>query len=270
MYYIKCNQCGHLNEFQNDYLTFCSSCSKKLDNNYTAWQKSNPAKKKEDYIQLYCISDEEIQEKALNKPKKKSKLAYLIGMVIVVSISSALASLGVSKLIENYKLNQKIEKVSEGDWSMKSYGTLGLSAETPFDFSKTEMPFPEELKSIIDLAESYTYTTQGDLYILINSVKYSDEIVEFSLDGAASGSINEMKIQEGVSDFNYEQDDFELNNIPGFRQTGTFLKDKTEASFINMGFSKGKIFYQMVLIYPQSNKNAKSIAERIGSSIKLQ
>ena len=267
MYYIKCNQCGHLNDFQNDYLTFCSSCNKKLENNYTSWQKSNPSKSKEEYIQLFCISDEEFQERALNKPKKKSKLAYLIGLAIVVSISSALASIGVNELIDYYKKNKNIEKVSEGDWELKSYGTLGLSAETPFDFEQMELPLPEELKSIIDLSESYTYNSKGGLYILINSVMYSDQIGEFSLDGAAQGSINEMKIEEGVRDLNFEQDDFELNNIPGFRQTGTFLKEETLASFINMGFSKGKIFYQMLLIYPQSNKNAKSIAERISSSV---
>lgn len=270
MYYIKCNQCGSLNQFQNDYLTFCSSCNKKLENNYTAWQKANPTKKKEDYIQLYCISDEEIQERILNKPKKKSKLAYLIGLVIVVSISTALASLGVNELIKYYKISKGSEKVSEADWERKEYGNLGLSIDTPYELNKIDLPYPEELKTIIDRSYSYTYSSNEGLYILVNSVEYSELIGEFSIEGAANGSINEMKMEEGVSNFTYEQEDIEWNAIPGFKQNGSFLKDGIDANFINIGYAKERIFHQVLIIYPQSNKDAKSISERISSSISLQ
>ena len=36
MYYIKCSQCGHLNEVKSEYQVFCSGCNKKLDNHFAA------------------------------------------------------------------------------------------------------------------------------------------------------------------------------------------------------------------------------------------
>ena len=62
MYYIKCSQCGHLNEVKSEYQVFCSGCNKKLDNNFADWKKRNPGKSFDDYQQLVCVSDEEIQK----------------------------------------------------------------------------------------------------------------------------------------------------------------------------------------------------------------
>ncbi len=30
MHYLKCDQCGHLNEAKTEYLTFCTACNKRI------------------------------------------------------------------------------------------------------------------------------------------------------------------------------------------------------------------------------------------------
>ena len=70
MHFLKCNNCGHLNELKTEYLSFCSNCNKKLENNYANWHIRNPEKTLGDYKQLICISEDDIQN---SNQKTKSK-----------------------------------------------------------------------------------------------------------------------------------------------------------------------------------------------------
>lgn len=267
MYYIKCNHCGALNDFQNDYLVFCSKCNKKLDNNYTSWQKTNPTKKKEEYIQLYCISDEELEEKARNKPKKKSKLAYIVGLVIVVSISAGLGGFAVNELLKLY--NNKTSVISDDSWTLKSYGNLGLKLESPYILTEMNLPYPDEIKQVIEIAESYGYSSLSDINIIANTIMYKGEIGEVSLEGAANGSINEMKTQAGVSNFKYDQVETSINTIPGYKQFGTFDQEGISINFINVLYTVNKTLYQVIVLYDSKDNNAKNVADRIIASVDI-
>jgi len=267
MLYIKCNKCGHLNQFQNDYLTFCSSCNKKLDNNYTSWQKENPKKNKAEYIRLFCISDEEIAERTKNQPKKKSKLAYIIGIVIVTTISASLASLGVSELTKYFKNNIETSEIKEENWKLTSYGSLGLKLEVPFELTSIEVDLPDEIKSLIEVSNNYSYSSISGFTIVVNSFLYSDEVTEFSLEGAANGSINDIKMQAGVSNLDYQLDNIVLNDVPGFKLNGSLENEGVSFNLIIMGYVNGSVFHQVIVIYKSDDSEADKAAKRITSSI---
>ena len=52
MYYLKCNNCGHLNKLDNENLLFCGKCNKKLENNFRDWQRKNSESSFEDFKKM--------------------------------------------------------------------------------------------------------------------------------------------------------------------------------------------------------------------------
>ena len=98
MYYLKCSNCGHLNELKTEYLTFCQNCNKVLRNNFTDWKKDNPNKSFEDYKQLMCTT-KAIENLSVKPNKKKIKgLKYWIGFAITFAIFYAVGQFGGEKL----------------------------------------------------------------------------------------------------------------------------------------------------------------------------
>lgn len=92
MYFLKCNDCGHFNDVKTEYMTLCSKCGKKLDNNYPDWSKRNPDKSFDDYKQLVCcteIVEEKKKKKSLFGGKKEKQ--FMIAFVIVFFTSSILS-----------------------------------------------------------------------------------------------------------------------------------------------------------------------------------
>lgn len=85
MYFLKCNHCSHLNEVKSEYLIFCSNCKKKLENNYSDWQRRNPEKTFDDYKQLICISETDIQRSNI-KPKSNKK-AIIVSVVSIAALA---------------------------------------------------------------------------------------------------------------------------------------------------------------------------------------
>lgn len=103
MFYLKCKNCGHLNEVQSEYLIFCSSCDKKLDDNYSDWKKRNPDKTLDDFKQLICISKSDIQKTNTKTKTKPKGLKYWIGFAVAFAIFYAAGQLGGEKLLSIFK-----------------------------------------------------------------------------------------------------------------------------------------------------------------------
>ncbi len=98
MHYLKCNNCGHLNEVKSEYLVFCAICNKKLDNRYAEWIKHNSDKSFEDYKQLICTTEKSDVPKEMPKSRKMKGLKYWIGFTVALAIFSAIGQIGGEKL----------------------------------------------------------------------------------------------------------------------------------------------------------------------------
>ena len=99
MHFLKCNNCGHLNEVKTAYLIFCSNCNKKLDNNFSNWQTRNPEKTFDDFKQLICISEADVQKTSQKTKSNRPKgLKYWIIFAVAFAIFYAIGQFGGEKI----------------------------------------------------------------------------------------------------------------------------------------------------------------------------
>ncbi len=136
MYFLKCNKCGHFNEVKTDYMKFCSSCNKKLDNNYTDWQVYNPDKTSEDFKRLVCISEEEMRKSIVAVTPKKSKGTLFwvaISAVIVFAIFYLIGSLGGEAIFKSLKKPLYEKVLMEMANELNKNCPMMLDAETRLD-----------------------------------------------------------------------------------------------------------------------------------------
>lgn len=275
MHYLKCNHCGNLNEIKTKYLVFCSSCNKKIENNFPNWEKANPEKTLDDFKQLVCISEEQIQKiNSIAKPKKPKKSKYFIGFGIAFVIIAVIIY-GTMKFdgqaIIKYLLSDKTSKeIFNQKWVKETYGDNGLTIETPEKLTKGNLPLPDEAKKMIDQIDLYSSLSAKGFKILINSIRYKPEVGSVNLQGAANGTVTEMKNGNGVTDFDYTEISTSNNGIPGILQNITFKKDGIDVEFTNILFGTGINLWQVSVGYQADDEVGRIAAKRVIESIEIK
>ena len=271
MYYLKCSNCGHLNQVSSEYMVFCTKCRKKLDNNFPNWKLKNPGKSFNDFKELVCLSESDLA--SIQPVKKKSKrkgLKYFIMTIILMGVFYGIGYIGTNYIIKYFKTEKTPKEILTQDWVRDTYGSYGLSVETPFRLTKGELPVPEALKQYVDQMDTYEYKSKKGFKVMINSIKYKPAAGPLSLQGAADGSVNEMKKQKGVSDLKYaEKHIFYNDKIPGFIQKGSYKYGGVEIKFINTGYMKGLVLWQVFAAYMAGDDVGRMAAERVINSIQI-
>lgn len=269
MHYLKCNNCGYLNEVKSEYLIFCSHCNKKLENNYKDWRKRNPEKTLEDFMKLICISDTEIHATRNSKKSKPKGLKYWIGFAAAFALFYAIGHLGGEAIVRFFNAEKTSKEVLEQNWIKETYGEFGLTVETPVKMTKGELPMPDHVREVIDQMDVYNYISAKGFKVIINSIKYNAAIGQPDLQGAANGAVNEMKMQKGVTDFVYTENDFSRDDIPGFIQKGTYIINGKGVEFINTGYSRGSVLYQVLVAYHTNDEVGRVAAKRVIESVEI-
>lgn len=272
MYFLKCNNCGHLDEVKTEYQVFCTNCNNKIENNYADWHKRNPEKTIDEYKQLICISSDEINSNN-TKPKSKSKsksLKYWIGFTIAFIFFTVIGKIASESVGRFFKSEKTSEKVLEQEWIKETYGDYRLTVETPVKLTKGDLPVPDNIKQMIEKMDIYEYMSAKGFKLMINCVKYKPIVGAISLSGAANGSINEAKMQPGVTDFNYTAGSMNKGNIPGFIQKGTYKQSGIGVEFINTGFAEGLNLWQVMVIYQVDDLIGRKASDRVIQSIDIK
>jgi hypothetical protein len=271
MYFLKCNNCGHLNEVKTEYLSFCSKCNKKLENNFSGWQRKYPEKSFDDYKKLICISDAEIpQEDFKSKRLRPKSLKYWIGFTVSFAIMYAIGQFGGEAIVKFFKSEKTSKEVLSQKWIKESYGDYGLTVETPVILTKAEMAVPENLQQMIEKADAFNYVSAKGFKIMITTFKYKPELTGYlDLQSAANGAVNSLKMQKGVTDFDYTEEKIFKDDIPGFMQKGKFKQDGTGIEFINSVFSSGLILWQVWVIYQEDDEIGRIASKRVLDSIEI-
>jgi hypothetical protein len=269
MQYIKCSNCAHFNEVKSEYLIFCSSCNKKLENNFSDWKRRNPAGSFEDYKRLICVSETEINSIPVKVKTRPKSLKYWIGFTVAFAIFYAVGQFGGEAIVRIIKSAGTHKEILTTDWTRETYGDFGLSFEAPVKLINIELPLPDNVRRFIDRMNTYSYETGSNFTIFVNSIKYLPDIGTLNLEGAAIGSVNEMKLQAGVTDFNYSQDPYSVSDLPGFMQHGTFKKDGIVVEFLNTGFLNGLVVYQVMVAWKAEDNDSKAAAHKVVTSIEI-
>lgn len=117
--------------------------------------------------------------------------------------------------------------------------------------------------------DTYSYVSAKGFKILINSIKYNPIIGQPDLQGAANGSVNEMKLQKGVTDFDFTEDYIYKMDIPGFIQKGTYKQDGIAIEFVNAGFAKGLNLWQVMVFYHIDDEVGRIASKKVIESIEI-
>lgn len=270
MYFLKCKNCGHLNELTTESLLFCSGCNKKLMNNFRDWHLRNEDKTFEDFKHLMCVTGNEVISKPTKLKKNSKGFTYWTILIITFSSVFTLSYYFGGKLYTLFKYNNIPSSESEQPWIKEEYGNSGLYLETPQRLQPIIIPISDEIKEYVENSNAYQYKSDDALLIIVNVMKYKPEIGILDIQSAANGSAIEMKCQPDVSDFNYQQDYIVKNNISGFIQKGTFIKFNVQWSFINTGFIRETELWQIMISFKSDNQHAIKIAERVIGSIEFR
>ena len=270
MHFLKCINCGHLNEVKSEYLIFCTSCNKKLENNYSEWRKENPKKDLESYKQLICVSDEEIKESVAKvKSNNPKAIKYGIGVAIAFALFYAIGQFGGEYIQQIFNYEKTSEEILNQDWIRETYGSFGLTVETPNKMTKTDIPLPDNIRELIEVMDVYEYMSEKGFKVVINSLQYNVSIGLLNLQGAANGSVAEMQKQPGVTDFNYSEEEIFKDEKPGFLQTGTYKHKGIGIEFINAGFANELVYYQVMVAYQSIDDVGRIAAKRVIESIEI-
>jgi hypothetical protein len=270
MYYLKCSNCGYLNEVRTEYLVFCSACNKRISNNYSGWRIINPEKTYEEFLRLNCTTSAELEQSKVIPVKKTTfRWGYVTGIILILGLFFLIGKYGVAEIVKILRTEKTSTEVLDKKWLKDTYGEHGLIVETPAKLTKSDIPMPEQVKKYIRKMNAYGYLSARGFKILINTVEYVPEVGAVNLDGASNGSMNEAKMEKGVSDFTYTQDSIRKGDIPGFIQKGTFKQDGVPVEFINTGFAKGTVLWQVWVAYQSDDKVGKIASKRVIESIQI-
>lgn len=270
MHFLKCNNCGHLNEVKGEYMVFCKSCKKKIENNFTEWKKRNEDKTFDDFKLLICVTESDLQDTSTKKKTKPKGLKYWIGFAVTFAIFYAVGQLGGDQIIKFLRSEKTAKEVLEQKWFKETYGNFGLTVETPVKMTKMDLKLPDNIKQAIEQMDSYNYMSAKGFKIFVNTIKYNSKLVKkVNLQGAANGAVSEVKMQKGVTDFDYTENPISKNNISGIIQKGTFKKDDIGFEFTNTIFSKGILVWQVSVIYQVDDEVGRIASKRVIESIKI-
>ena len=270
MYFLKCNNCGHPNEVTSETLLFCNKCNKKLANNYRDWKLGKSDKTFEEFKLLMCIPSKDINNKVSKKVKPKIKRNW-ISLIVIFAVLFSVAIYFKGKILDYIKYGSHKTFDIEKAWITQQYGNDGLTVETPFKLKPEQVQISREEKAEIDSCVSFSYWTSANFYIIISSIRFIPQVeATLTLRDFAKGSVVRMKTQSGVSDFVYYEGKIFYKNIPGYRQTGSFIKDKVNLEFICEGYLYGVKLYQIIVVYEADDKTVKPVVQRILDSIKIE
>ncbi len=269
MYYLKCNNCGHLNKLDNEDLIICRKCNKKLENNFRDWQRKNSESSFEDFKKLVCITEQEIPSQSDIKKKTKS-LKYWIGFAIVLVIFYAIGQIGGKKLVSIFKSEKTSKEVLSQEWTSETYGDFGLVVETPVIMTKMEVELPPQIQEVIEKMDMFQYNSANGFRVFISTIKYKPIVENADLQGAATGSANELRMQKGVTDFDYKEEEIVLNEIPGIKQTGSFKINDIPVEFLNTVYGNGLNLWQVMVAYPIDDEIGQIAAKRVIESVKIE
>jgi len=275
MYKLKCTPCGHLNEVNSEYLTFCNNCNQKLNNSYQEWKKINLNKTFEEYKKSECI-DEELQLEKIRAFKKQNKkwntrlVVALSILVVLIGATFTLYHFNKDDLLDILvSLRNTSDDILDKEWEKKAYYDLHFYIETPYKPDTFTIPYPDQVKSIILSTSAYVIDEKnGAFTMLLNYVEYSSNI-PLSFDDAIQGSINSIENQDGVTDLLSSISPYSLKDNEASMVTGTLKKYGIKFKFKMLIFARENQLSQIIVEFHETDENAEKASMRIFKSLKL-
>jgi hypothetical protein len=195
---------------------------------------------------------------------KQQNWKWLVGFALSFTAFSLLSQY----LSGNLPVGKRLEKVYEQPWKSSAYGDPAIQVETPGQLSKVTLQLPAQVQQYVDQMASYQYKEENGLLISVTTIAYKPE-VQPNLQGAATGSVNEMKNGKGMEDFTHTEADTTISNREGIVQNGSFKSNGERMDFTNLIVVSGQNAWQVLVATEAGSEYGAKIRSRIIRSIKL-
>lgn len=195
---------------------------------------------------------------------KQQNWKWLLGF----ALSFIAFSLISQYLSGNLPGGKSLEKVYGQEWERSAYGDPAIAVETPGKLSKVKIHLPAQVQQYVDRMASYQYEEGQGLMISVTTIAYKPEIRP-DLQGAATGSANEMKNGKGMKDFTYTAKVTTVSNREGIVQHGSFHSNGEKMDFTNLIVVSGQHAWQVLVATEAGNEYGARIRDKIIRSLQL-
>lgn len=160
-----------------------------------------------------------------------------------------------------------LKDIYEKKWITQKYGDPEMEIASPEVLQPMTIELPEEAKQYVVRMSTNQYQHDA-LLIMASSVAYKPDVTA-SLQGAADGSINEMKNRPGMEDFRYTEKSQTISGQEGIVQTGSFKVGNDRLDFHNIITVKGANMWQVFVAYKKGDAYGIRVKDKILKSIKI-
>jgi hypothetical protein len=158
----------------------------------------------------------------------------------------------------------------ETKWEKIELGSMGLSVEVPFTFKEKniESQLTPAVKKLIKKMETFVNDEKGSYYA-INMAEYGDE-VEFTMDRAVDGALNEMRQKAGGKISNRKDEMKKINGNEASLTSATITdRNDSKMEFQMAIINKGQKMYQLMGLYKQGSDEARKNTAKMLESIRI-
>lgn len=192
----------------------------------------------------------------------QSKIITTIVTLIVIVIAGL-----IGRETVNYFWKPSNElTVDVSEWNKRTIANTGLSIELPFELEEGYIELPEEYKSLITEMSVYQFSS-NPMSVNLTYAIYSADI-DPSLDGAAQGAINNMRVSKGVKDFSSKISETKLGVLHGRSIEGKYKIQNQLAEFKGVIYMEGLRTWQLLCTYLAKDENRLAV-NRIMNSVDI-
>ena len=264
-YFIRCENCGHLNPLKTEFVTFCEQCSRRLHQNFPEWIKTNPGKSLQDFRNEICVQKNGVTSNAFSQKKINKKIVLIPLIFIFILIAGA--GYFYSEKIRDFFLSAKTpDTVLKSKWEKHLVGKYGLSMMLPEKLDKSTPDIPSDYQKFIKDAESYSYHPSKNFNVVVNSVLFQ-EGVQLNLQGAYQGMMNELAGKQDVSNLEFKESPVVSDDVMGVFVEGSFHEKGIFMRFQGIIYMRKSNMWQVVVTYCDDDVVGNNVADRIMESV---
>lgn len=214
---------------------------------------------------------EMVQEEVLIKTSKKRRMIGVgIGIGILILLMAGSVWYYGFQYVKDTFVGHPSKELLEGKWYKANYGYPAIYAETPVVLKPTQIELPPQVKEFYTSMSIFEYGSLiSGFSIYLGSSEYNLE-KQFNMDGAIEGAINNMKIQKGVSNLQYQTEDSSIDGLDAKKINGTLKYGNQNMIFTAYFIENANSFRQILITRKPTDTYAAQMEKRILSSIKLE
>jgi hypothetical protein len=156
-----------------------------------------------------------------------------------------------------------------GPWQSAKVGDY-MTLMVPGTLTGTSVDLPEKVRAVVDSMVTYSLGSDDSspYQCLVTNCIYHKGIMG-SVEGSATGAMNNMKSQPGTKDFQYTQKYIQRFGMKGIELDGSFSNDGKKAVFESDVFVERNILWMLIVIDATGQKDYSPVTQAIFKSLKI-